>query len=90
MRPPLNPFIHIVYQSLKMVESEFNQTLPHTYDSILYYITNNYLNKVKGPYLRDERFGPLWALAFFHYRAGRKEDFYRCIGNDEILASAFE
>ena len=39
---------------------------------MLYYITNFYLKKVKGTYLRDDNFGPIWAIAFFNYRAGRK------------------
>ena len=79
----------VLLSSLKMVEAEFNSSLPHSYESLLYYITNNYLNKLKGSYLRDDNFGPIWAIAFFNYRAGRKEEFYRCLGSDESLRTTF-
>jgi len=32
--------------SLKMVEAEFNSTLPSNYESIVYYLTSNYLRKM--------------------------------------------
>lgn len=68
-------------RSLKMVESEFNTILPSNYESILYYLTTNYLCKVPGKYIKHSSIGPTWAIAFVLYRAGRKTEFYRYLSN---------
>lgn len=78
-----NGMSSVMIRSLEMVEEEFNKILPHSYEGVLYYITNNYLNKLKGSYERHQAFGPIWAIAFFNYRAGRKEEFYRCLNVNE-------
>lgn len=58
--------------SLTMVEQEFNSILPSNYESILYYITSNYLRKMPGKYENQGNLGPIWAIAYFLYRSGRR------------------
>ncbi len=65
------PFQNIAIVSLKMVEKEYDRTLPHTPDSIINYLTNNYLGKMKGAYDVDGARGPNWGTCFALYRAGR-------------------
>lgn len=59
-------------QSLKLVEADFNSTLPSNYDSILYQLTSNYLRKMTEKYENMSTLGPIWGIAFLLYRAGRR------------------
>lgn len=73
-----------------MVENELSTELPSHYDSILYYLTNHYLGKMKGLYDSEGNLGPIWGICFVLYRAGRKEEFFRVIRDHEEIVKLFQ
>lgn len=77
----VNPLSTVALASLRMVEDSLNAQLPPHYDSVLHYLTSNYLGKMRGQYDSEGSLGPIWGICYMLYRAGRREEFYRVLPN---------
>lgn len=75
----------VLFNALRVVEAEFDKSLPTNSESIHYYLNNYYLSKMGNQhgYQRDSDSGAFWGKAFLLYRAGRKEKFYKLLENDQ-------
>lgn len=68
-----------------MVEAEFHTLLPSNYETLMVYLGKKYTSKLdKEQYQSDALAGPIWGSLYLLYQAGRKDDFYSILKDDEL------